>query len=795
MDYSKLKPGDDNYRAYIGPPMQYDFMGATQFRLLCTLGLRSEHKVLDLGCGSLRAGRFLISYLEPDNYHGIEPNEWLIKEAIKNQIGDGMVDIKRPKFDHNSSFNTAAFDTSFDFIIAQSIFSHTGLDLLSNALANIQASLNEDGLALVTFIKGTEDFKGEGWIYPGCVSFSPKTIKESALKSGLYSKELPWYHPRQTWFLLSKDESQLPTEKQLTFLSGAVLRGSEFINSIQPYELKPSLNLPQKMKSLIISGFHRSATSATANYLFDAGLNMGANLMAGNISNAKGHYEDWDAVQLHDEQLVKNETNWQFHDDVSLEPANDFLDSYIQKRSNISSYWGVKDPRACLFLNEWKQALGDAGHYLFVARHWSSCIESLLHRHSRDLAYGLPKVNRDMVGAKFWIQPELAAKMWLSYNKRLVEFAKANPQITMIATQRALFEGAPVIQELNTKFGFDLNEKVDSPFDLSLFRDKAKQRIFSQLSHSLQAQLNAVWNELLELATFRSEDEDPHIVNDEVKQNELAQVTALISSQKVIASPQLDMVNLNSTWLKECLAITEPAAISQFLDASPVARLSGIEVAEWLPEIQERFELNAHVILAAAKLLQRLKEYQLAINCFQVSVSLGVYFPYIDMMIGQCWQALDDSKKSEFFFKKAMVANPNNPIFYTNYAKLLLVLNRDDEAEKQFELGYQKGRKQPACIIPYCEYLNKVDKIQKAIDIANGFLDELSHPAINNLLSRLMLKRDVEQGKAHYSNAVKERLAGKDTLGWLASSCKVFDSAQAEEDFMIRCLSHWEKLK
>lgn len=548
-------------------------------------------------------------------------------------------------------------------------------------------------------------------------------------------------------------------------------------------------------KVLICTGFHRSATSATANYLSDAGLNMGSDLMGGGISNAKGHFEDWDAVQLHDEQLVKNETNWQFHDDVSLQPEPDFLDSYIQKRSNSSSHWGVKDPRACLFLNEWQQALGDAGHYLFVARHWSCCIESLLHRHSRDLAYGLPKVNRDMVGTQFWVKPELAAKMWLSYNTRLVAFAKNNPQVTMVVTQRSLFEGAPVIQELNTKFGFELNEEVGSPFDPSLFRDKANQRIFSQLSHSLQAQLNAVWNELLELATFRSEDEEPHIVNDEVKQDELVQVTALISSQAVIASPQLDMVNLKSTWLKECLAITEPAAISQFLDASPVARLSGIEVAEWLPEIQERFSLHAHVILAAAKLLQRLKEYQLAINCFQVSVSLGVYFPYIDMMIGQCWQALDDSKKSEFFFKKAMVVNPNNPIFYTNYAKLLLVLNRDNEAEQQFELGYQKGKKQPACIVPYCDFLNKTDKTQQAIDIANVFLDELSHPAISNLLSRLMLKRDVEQGKIHYSNTVKETLAGKDTLGWLASSCRTFDSALAEEDFIIRCLSHWNKLK
>jgi cyclopropane fatty-acyl-phospholipid synthase-like methyltransferase len=63
MDASKLNPGDKHYKAYVGPPTQYDFMGATQFRLLCTLGLREQHKVLDFGCGSLRAGRLLLSYL------------------------------------------------------------------------------------------------------------------------------------------------------------------------------------------------------------------------------------------------------------------------------------------------------------------------------------------------------------------------------------------------------------------------------------------------------------------------------------------------------------------------------------------------------------------------------------------------------------------------------------------------------------------------------------------------------------------------------------------------------------
>src|ERR1700674_1277415 len=115
MDISKLNPGDNHYMAYVGPPTQYDFMGATQFRLLCTLGLRANHYLLDFGCGSLRAGRLLINYLDHGRYFGIEPNKWLIEDAINNQVGKDLIHIKAPQFDNNSDFATNVFSEKFDF--------------------------------------------------------------------------------------------------------------------------------------------------------------------------------------------------------------------------------------------------------------------------------------------------------------------------------------------------------------------------------------------------------------------------------------------------------------------------------------------------------------------------------------------------------------------------------------------------------------------------------------------------------------------------------------------------------
>jgi hypothetical protein len=57
-----------DYRSYVGPSDEYDIMGATQFNLLTSLGLRENHTLLDFGCGSLRAGRLFITYLTKSRY-------------------------------------------------------------------------------------------------------------------------------------------------------------------------------------------------------------------------------------------------------------------------------------------------------------------------------------------------------------------------------------------------------------------------------------------------------------------------------------------------------------------------------------------------------------------------------------------------------------------------------------------------------------------------------------------------------------------------------------------------------
>ncbi|ACD84122.1 SAM-dependent methyltransferase [Methylacidiphilum infernorum V4] len=217
----------------MGPPDQYDFMGATQFRLLCALGLRAHHRLLDFGCGSLRAGKLFIPYLDKGNYFGIEPASWLIKEALRKELGKDIIRIKQPHFNHNRDFKTDVFGVDFDYILAQSIFSHAGRDLILKALKNFARSLKSQGLIAATFIEGEEDFEAEGWIYPGIVSYRPATIERCIEEAALCFVRLPWYHPRQSWYLLAKDKSKLPSREQLAYLTGAVYHEPFFEESLK----------------------------------------------------------------------------------------------------------------------------------------------------------------------------------------------------------------------------------------------------------------------------------------------------------------------------------------------------------------------------------------------------------------------------------------------------------------------------------------------------------------------------------------------------------------------------------
>ena len=199
-----LKPGDPQYRAYVGPPEDYDLIAAMAFNLLTTVGLRQHHSLLDIGCGSLRIGRLLIPYLNRGKYFGVEPNKWLVEEGIMRELGDTLVQIKQPTFFFSDSPDTILQPkVAFDFALAQSIFSHCGLDLIMRWLSAISRTLAPNGALVATFLIGDEDSAQTGWIYPECVNYRPETLERAAKDVNLRFEILDWKHPRQKWALFA----------------------------------------------------------------------------------------------------------------------------------------------------------------------------------------------------------------------------------------------------------------------------------------------------------------------------------------------------------------------------------------------------------------------------------------------------------------------------------------------------------------------------------------------------------------------------------------------------------------
>jgi len=200
------KAGTAHYRAWVGPPARYDKISAMQFGTLTSLGLRETHYVLDLGCGSLRGGRLLIPYLLPDRYCGIEPQAWLIEAGLDYELGHDIVDIKRPRFDYNSDFNLGVFNQTFDFIIAQSIFSHAALWQIEKCLASAYTVMHDKSIFIATYREGEKDHAGTAWRYPGCTFYLEETMTRIAHEAGLTCKTIQpavkWSSP---WLLYRKE--------------------------------------------------------------------------------------------------------------------------------------------------------------------------------------------------------------------------------------------------------------------------------------------------------------------------------------------------------------------------------------------------------------------------------------------------------------------------------------------------------------------------------------------------------------------------------------------------------------
>lgn len=254
-----------------------------------------------------------------------------------------------------------------------------------------------------------------------------------------------------------------------------------------------SLNTIDKnnSKALIVLGMHRSGTSFTANWLHECGLNMGDNLMGGGLGNEKGHYEDWDFVQFHNDALRINNLFY-----FVLEKDNIQLNEYLLKRANhiiqlkneLHEQWGWKDPRTCLFIDLWHREIPHA-KYLIVYRDYLTCVDSLIRRDVKIKLKSIKIPLKYLFFRRYFFKKVEAAMLnnpikinkfietWYVHNKKILDSIKKidGKNYIVLSNNQITQKSGQVFDVLINDWGFNLNYfPVEDLYDNSLMSDKAK---------------------------------------------------------------------------------------------------------------------------------------------------------------------------------------------------------------------------------------------------------------------------------------------------------------------------------
>lgn len=153
-----------------GPPHLFESAGRLQVATLLREGLYPFSRVLDIGCGCLRAGYWLIRLLDPACYFGVEPNAAMLQAGVDHLLNPPLVALKRPSFDTNDRYDFSVFETQFDVFLARSIWSHapkTDIQIMLDGFARFSSP---DAFFLTSYYpakwgsRAASDYSGTRWI-------------------------------------------------------------------------------------------------------------------------------------------------------------------------------------------------------------------------------------------------------------------------------------------------------------------------------------------------------------------------------------------------------------------------------------------------------------------------------------------------------------------------------------------------------------------------------------------------------------------------------------------------------
>lgn len=191
----------ENDYGFLGVPNNtFEESGRNQLITLLEQGLLPTSKVLEIGCGVLRVGYWLIHFLDKECYYGIEPAKYRIEIGKKHLLSSEILADKNPQFNFNSVFDTSVFNTKFDFFLSGSIWTHCSKKSIKIMLDGFTNNTNESAVFLTSYIPAMfkkNDYQGNDWVgtshesdVSGCIKHSRSWIKLQCEKRGLILEKL-----------------------------------------------------------------------------------------------------------------------------------------------------------------------------------------------------------------------------------------------------------------------------------------------------------------------------------------------------------------------------------------------------------------------------------------------------------------------------------------------------------------------------------------------------------------------------------------------------------------------------
>ena len=140
-----------------------------QIDYLVSKGLKPEMRLLDYGCGAISAGRYFIEYLNRDNYTGVDISSGVLEEA-RSRVERFDLAEKRPRLQLvDEGFEEFVRGDQWDFVWAQSVFTHTPPDDIEKCVKLLKGSLDSGGVFFASFGEsenGIEHKDFKDWYFP-----------------------------------------------------------------------------------------------------------------------------------------------------------------------------------------------------------------------------------------------------------------------------------------------------------------------------------------------------------------------------------------------------------------------------------------------------------------------------------------------------------------------------------------------------------------------------------------------------------------------------------------------------